>query len=249
MSAAPDATLSEAELLAAWEEAVVLPHLERGSALLRRECVEIGEEPGQWPLGRHDARLLDLHIRAFGDTLSGTADCPACGEQVALTLGIGQLRTAYAESGGEHSLEVEESGHRVQFRLLCADDLAAAAREPDIESARRALLARCILAAEVDGGPPPGGELPTAVLDALGRRMAAEDPQAELRVALRCPACDEHWQADLEPLAFVFSELEDRARAALLEVASLAAAYGWSEQDVLAMSRERRRAYLELAGA
>jgi hypothetical protein len=76
--------------------------------------------------------------------------------------------------------------------------------------------------------------------------MAAVDPQAELRVQLQCPDCETGWTTDVDPAAFVWRELEEHAQAALLEVASLAAAFGWSEAEVLAMSRERRRAYLEL---
>jgi hypothetical protein len=241
--------LSEAALLAAWEEGAGLPRPERALALLRREGAAAGEDPAHWPLGRSDALLLDLHARVFGGNLAGTAECPACDEEVELSLAVEALRTSHAESLGEHELEDQRTQLRIRFRLLCADDLTAAARQPDAESAGRALLERCVLAAERDDDPVPAGELPASVVEELGRRMAAADPQAELRLQLQCPACETEWTVEVDPAAFVWHELEERARAALLGVACLAAAYGWSEGDVLAMSRERRRAYLELAGS
>ena len=112
---------------------------------------------------------------------------------------------------------------------------------------------RCSPAACSPPRPPanrsPRAELPPAVTEELGRRLAAADPQAELRLQLRCPECGAERPAEVDPAAFVWRELDDRARSTLAEVASLAAAYGWSESEVLALSRERRRAYLELAGA
>jgi hypothetical protein len=241
--------VTEATLLAAWEDAVGLPRQERGAAVLRRESAAEGDDPGRWPLGRHDARLLDLHARQFGELLTGTAECPACAELVELSLPVEQLRTTHAEALGEHELRDKSTGHRVRFRLLCAEDLALAARAQDVDAARRALLARCVLGAERDGEQVAAEDLPPSVVEELGHRMTAADPQAELRVELTCPGCEERWLADVEPAAFVWRELEDRAQIALGEVAELAAAYGWSERDVLGMSPERRRAYLELARA
>jgi hypothetical protein len=247
MRGEPEAALTEADLLAAWEEGAVLPRGERAMPLLRRDA-EAGEDVLRWPLGRRDALLLDLHERAFGTTLTGTSECPECGEEVELSLAVDLLRTTHADELGEHELVDGVTGHRVRFRLLCADDLSAAAREPDGEAAERALLARCVLAAEAAGESVAVTDLPRAVTEELGRRMAAADPQGELRLQLDCPECSAGWTTELDPAAFVWRELDQRARSTLLEVACLAAAYGWSESEVLALTRERRRAYLELAG-
>jgi len=49
-------------------------------------------------------------------------------------------------------------------------------------------------------------------------------------------------------LTYLWSEIEDWAQRLLLEVHTLALAYGWSERDILAMSPRRRRLYLEMVG-
>jgi hypothetical protein len=242
-------SVTEETLLAVWEDGVALPRQERGLAVLRHEEGAAGDDPGRWPLGRHDARLLDLHAHEFGGLLTGTAECPACAELVELSLSVERLRTTHAEVLGVHELWEESTGHRVRFRLLCAEDLVLAARAHDADAARHVLLARCVLEAEKDGERVAAEDLPPSVVDELDRRMTAADPQAELRVELTCPCCEERWRADVDPAAFAWRELEDRAHTVLGEVAELAAAYGWSERDVLTMSPERRRAYLELADA
>jgi hypothetical protein len=53
----------------------------------------------------------------------------------------------------------------------------------------------------------------------------------------------------LDPLSFLWHELEQWARQTLAAVHRLAGAYGWREQDILALSAKRRQIYLEMIGA
>ena len=48
---------------------------------------------------------------------------------------------------------------------------------------------------------------------------------------------------------FVWAEIESRARRLLWEVHTLAAAYGWSEGETLALSSSRRANYIRLVQA
>jgi hypothetical protein len=50
-------------------------------------------------------------------------------------------------------------------------------------------------------------------------------------------------------VSYLWGEIEDWAERLLRDVHSLAAAYGWSERDIVGMSALRRRLYLELANA
>jgi hypothetical protein len=49
--------------------------------------------------------------------------------------------------------------------------------------------------------------------------------------------------------SLLWEEIDARARALLAEVHQLAAAYGWSEGQILALSDRRRAVYLDLVGA
>ena len=76
MSGEPEAALTEADLLEAWEEGAALPRSQRVLPLLRRGGAATGDDVLHWPLGRHDALLLDLHERVFGATLDRDLGVP-----------------------------------------------------------------------------------------------------------------------------------------------------------------------------
>jgi hypothetical protein len=80
----------------------------------------------------------------------------------------------------------------------------------------------------------------------LNDALAEADPQADIELALACPACGQVSRHEFDVLAFFWSELQAWARNLLLEVHALAQAYGWTEPQVLALSPRRRRLYLEI---
>ena len=94
----------------------------------------------------------------------------------------------------------------------------------------------------------PPDRLPAAVLQAVAAAMAAADPQGDVELALRCPACGHVWPAAFDIGSFFWAEVDAWARVLLSEIHTLASAYGWREADVLALSPWRRRCYLELIG-
>jgi hypothetical protein len=65
-------------------------------------------------------------------------------------------------------------------------------------------------------------------------------------VNLACPECGHAWQERLDVDAFLWAQLSARARKLLVEVHTIASAYGWGEAEILAMHPMRRQAYLEL---
>jgi hypothetical protein len=90
--------------------------------------------------------------------------------------------------------------------------------------------------------------LPAHVREAVVGRIAEHDPQADTQLSLTCPGCDHRWQALFDIVSFFWSELEALAIRVLREVHLLASAYGWREEDILAMSPPRRQLYLGMVG-
>ena len=76
--------------------------------------------------------------------------------------------------------------------------------------------------------------------------MAASDPLAEVLIALRCPECGASFDADLDPIGFVWTDLEVSAERTLRDVDELARAYGWTEDEILSLPASRRSAYLSI---
>ena len=147
--------------------------------------------------------------------------------------------------------ELVAAGHRIRYRLPTAGDLAAvapavhgrAAPEPPDppEDLAAALLRRCLL--EVDGDP---ADLPGEATQALAEALTAADADAVLSVQLTCPECGTASDLVLDPVAFLWADVDEWAWRLLGEVHELASGYGWDEDAILAMSPGRRGAYLSL---
>ena len=80
----------------------------------------------------------------------------------------------------------------------------------------------------------------------LESRMAQADPQANIQLALGCPACGHSWLALFDIVGFFWREIDTWARRVLRDIHTLALAYGWSEAEILALSPWRRQFYLEM---
>lgn len=232
-------TPTDAELLDAWERAAAEPPPARALRLLAACTQASDDELRALPVGRRDALLLELRVRLFGPQIESLAECPACHEQLELAFPAHAIR-AEAEPPDD-PLQVSFGAYTVTARLPTAGDLLALHAANG--AARELLLERCVLA--VEGGPAE--PLPDEVVGALAQHMAAADPQADVQIALSCPACGAAWSAPFDIVSFLWRELDAWARRTLREVHTLARAYGWREPDVLALSPRRRRAYIELA--
>jgi hypothetical protein len=231
--------LSSSEILELWERGAGLHPLDRGLAALRVADPLGGDSVADWPLGRRNQALLELHASWFGPRLQGWTACPQCGEKVEFELDARQLAaTAEAEPAHDAVIVAEYA-----FRLPTSRDLALAAVASDVESAPVALLRRC----RVSG--PENPDWTEELLEAVGESLASADPLAETRLALNCPACRREWDDALDIGRFVWAEVETRARRILWEVHALALAYGWSESETLAVGATRRAIYLEMVHA
>ncbi|HWY03794.1 MAG TPA: hypothetical protein VNX60_09010 [Candidatus Acidoferrum sp.] len=173
---------------------------------------------------------------SFGSRLQGWTSCAGCGEKVEFDLDANALMTA---DGPEEALLV--GGER--FRLPTSRDLEKVMAASDAKAAAIRLIERCAVSAS--------GALAWSdrMLEEVEEQMASADPMAEIRLRLRCPTCDREWDETLDIAAFVWAEIEARARRLLWEVHSLATAYGWTEAETLSLPVARRAMYLEMVQA
>lgn len=244
---------SAAELIAVWESGLRLTPVERGLHLLATLFPQASdEELAQRTIGERDGWLLTLRQQLFGAEVASVVACLQCGEQLELNFSIPEVRAPHRASSGLASESVVEAeGYTVHCRPPTSADLLAVASVAGAENAQRILLARCITVIDRGGATsrPPGlDDLPAGVVDAVAEQMAQADPQADVRLALVCPACGHRWMAQFDILAFLWTELADWVQRTLREVHLLAKAYGWREADILAMSAWRRQWYLQQIG-
>ncbi len=235
---------NDADLLSAWERGRSQSPVLRSLLLLATAAAEETSTLAAWPLGKRDSRLLDLRSIIFGRRLTSVTNCPQCDSRLELDFSVDEIRAPFAE-GAEDDFTVDsEQGvvYRLRLRPLSSDDLLAVAADPQ----PRALLARCTLAAHGDDTPQDVAALPDDVASAVEARLAELDPQADVRLALRCADCAHAWTTTFDIGAFLWQEIDAWAQRLLREIHILASAYGWREPDILALSETRRRAYLEL---
>lgn len=239
--------LSSQRAIEAWERGQGAEPQELPLALLQVALPE--EERGRLAgltLGQRDALLMRLRESTFGRRITGFAQCPQCAAKLQFVLDLAAYDvdgTLRRELGAQ---SWEGDGWRVRFRLPTGEDLLAASRCADEESARGLLIARCVLAAESGGAAVelPGG-LPGEVARAVGERMEELDPLAYLPLDIDCARCDHHWLVLFDVASVLWREIADAAERLLHEVRALALAYGWSESEILAMSAARRKFYLQ----
>jgi hypothetical protein len=240
------ASLSASELLGLWECGHGLRPAGRALSLISAARPEdSAAEAAELSVGGRDAELIAIRERAFGSRLVGVTSCRRCGERLELDVDTNQIRmTPTRAPAAELVVTVDDA--EVRFRVPSAADLLEIEELDDVAAARAALLARCVRTACERGRSVRVGELRKRVLAAVAERMAEADPQADVRLAVRCPACGAESEEMLDIGSFFWSELESWARRLLRDVHELARAYGWTEEEVLRLSSHRRAAYLEL---
>lgn len=242
--------LTASEMISLWERGT-------GSApaawsMLLLAAVNGEAPPGpfeQFPVGWRDAKLLELRERTFGPQLPCLTTCPSCREDLEYNLNVADLVVGEPPAGTslEVSGSVRAGDYEVTFRLPTAGDLLALFPQANVSENRLRLLKTCLLSARCNDREIAACDLPGQVAAAVAERMAQLDPQADLRLRLDCPECGHRWEAQFDIVSFLWKEIHAAATRLLREVHELATAHGWSEAAILALSPQRRRAYLELA--
>lgn len=238
--------LSAAELLLVWEHTQAQRPAQQALTLLSAACPELPpEQIAALSIGRRDAALLTLREWTFGSELVSVASCPVCAERLELAFRVDDIRVA--EPPADAPLLVTLDERAIRFRLPTGADLIALATHGDVHAPRRWLLQRCVLPS-TDEAEPPIELWPPEIEAAIVAQMAQADPQADIQLALNCPACEHGWQATFDIVSFFWAEIDAWAYQVLRDVHALASAYGWREQDILALSPWRRQRYLEMVG-
>jgi len=234
--------ISSADCLKLWEAGAGLHPLDRGLLILDAAEPESSLEAlADWPLGRRNQALARVHCASFGRYLQGWTACRRCGEKLEVQVDGRLLAEGEAPPDPAAPEPIVVNGHK--FRRVTTRDLAAVARETEVRQATLRLVHRC----QLEPAETPAWN--DAELEQIGQRLALADPLAETQLALRCPACEQEWEETLDIVAFLWREIEARARRLVREIHWLAATYGWAEADILAMSAVRRALYLEMMEA
>ena len=231
---------SSPTVLDLWEAGLQVAPAPRAVLLLQAT----GEDYiSDWSVGRRDRSLLERYCAAAG-TIEAITECPACGATMDVSLDPRRLAAGEVRS----QVTVEHEGYVVSARPPTVADLQHLPPHGDEETMRWFLLERCVGSAARDGERVGVGDLPDDVVDLVERALDEADPAADIRLDLTCEECRTAWTESLDPVVFAWSAVESSARRLATDVHLLAHSYGWSEQEILALSSFRRHLYLSAVG-
>ncbi len=207
--------------------------------------------------------LLKLREVTFGDRVQATLCCPwpDCGKKVDIDFSTKDIPVIDSkEKGTTHSVELssearlrekdgEEHGE-VFFRLPHGGDQEAIASLADQNEAAMmtALFRRCILA--VGSNRTINDELigtltPLARLE-IEREMEAVAPKVEMNMEAVCTECGRIFTMPFDLQDFFFGEFRMSRDLLRREVHYLAYYYHWSEREIMDMTRDKRRRYIDV---
>ena len=214
------------------------------TALLSRCSEQLGSE--DWwdtPVGARIASLLRIaaatdRVTAFPVQLHCTsADCQSRFE---IELPLDTVIEHGATVADRVALTLAD-GRRVTVRAPTGNDQREWRRRRYVSQHEAALAIASRLVIE-----PQMPAIDPAAMDTIAAALAAADPLVSFTVSCTCPACGQpnETTVDLEMLAL--RRIAARRQALLEDVHALACAYGWTEQETLAIPSDRRAEYRQL---
>jgi len=204
--------------------------------------------------------LLQVRRATFGDLVHANLICPwpDCGVQVSVDFSVADVPVAeppYRAPVHTMTLSAEaaedlDGDGEVSFRLPNGSDqeeLSGQLARNEAE-ALTWLLRRCVR--RVGPYRPPDLEQMSA-LSALARaeieeRMRQLAPAVEQSMAATCVECERTFVAPFDIQRFLLGELRTDGHLLYQEVHYLAYHYHWSEHEIMGMTRDKRRTYIDV---
>lgn len=237
--------LCNEEFLEMWECGRRLHELDRALLAIQASFPEIAEEKlADWPIGRRNQALAQVRTLYFGRQLQGWTVCEKCGEKLEFELDCGNLFDRQQEDAPQ---TIHARG--CTFRLPTSRDLARIADVREVKAAVLRLLEGCRLKNAEESRARIEDGWSQEEIEELSEKMSLADPLAEIALSIECPTCKNACEEALDLPAFLWAEVEARARRILQEVHALASNYGWHEAEILALSDTRRAMYLQMVQA
>lgn len=259
------------KVLSGREEEVLVSLAKRGAAIqvtaILTSCIkrigdisEITEDIIRRLLvGDRQFLMLKLRELTFGERVQATVSCPwpNCDTRLDIDFNItdipikemDQVLQRYEYNFTAQS-PTETPALTVHFRLPNGSDQEAlsALLVENEATALTQMLWRCIDRIGETENPDLDQirMLSSSIRKKIEQKMQSLAPDVELTMEAECPDCHRSFNIPFDLQEFFFGELRTSRELLRREIHYLAFHYHWSEKDILSMSRDRRREYIEI---
>jgi hypothetical protein len=208
-------------------------------------------------VGDREFLMLKLRELTFGKKLKAVLFCgnANCAESMDVMLNLDDLTPdGKPVTDRVFKVEVADEGEGntfvIEFRLPTGADQEAVADslEDDAESAVNRLLARTITRVNDNSSVSEQtvADLPARALKEIEDRMEELGSFITVELESACVECGRPFLTHLDVTSFFLAELKQSLRRLEREVHFIAWHYHWHERDILALTRRKRRRYVEL---
>lgn len=186
-----------------------------------------------------DRLLAAVYERAFGDRIESTLGCARCAQPFELCFSLSELTKSILNPRSfnrwRHLGDGRyETAAGVPFRIPTgSDELAVASLSS--KAAESSLLSHC---AESDAWP--GGA------NAFEEMLNEVAPLLAFELKANCPECGHSHTLQFDIQSYLLGAIVGERRRLLAEIHRLAAAYAWSLDEILSLTRSDRRQFVKL---
>lgn len=204
----------------------------------------------QLPIGVRDILIFKIRKELLGDEMTGYTSCPQCGEKV-------EWKMKYLDFGFPfepgipdkiyHSFQ--KGRYRITYRLPNSSDSFEMLKNRNNSDNYNYLISECIQEVILNKKAVQNAELPNDILEKVFEQMELKDEFANIRISVVCPACKNQWESIFDVVDYFWMEVNSLTNRILSEIGILAYSFGWSEKEILDLTPERRRTYIEMLNA
>ena len=182
-----------------------------------------------------DRILASLYISIYGPKVESTVPCEECNELFDLDFSLVDLLNHYQP---EPVLQLKDSGYQLEsgsiFRFPTGEDeLLLSGIHQNV--AEFFLISRCI----VKGDPGKDGAT-------VQTKMAEIAPILNVEMKATCPTCSHVHDVQFDIQSFLLTKLKQQRPQLIQEIHCIARNYHWSQESILALSRNLRKQYASL---
>lgn len=187
--------------------------------------------------------MFEIRKQLFGSELRNVTTCPHCSQKIEWQTSVESLCIQKSDLIWEKKpLQMTFQGQQVSFRIPNSADILEILEIENPDLRQMVLLEKCLSDSSL---PTLSTEhWPKSLTEAVIQKMEESDPQANISMDINCPDCGHRWASCFDIMRFLWSEIDNWAKKLIQDVSIIAVNFGWSEHDILCMSRFRRNLYI-----